>query len=103
MEDVIGLPKEDAIYASAKANIGIEEILERIVKEVPAPDGDPEAPLKALIFDSVFDPYRGVISSIRIVDGTVKAGDKIRMMSSGKEFEVNEVGINTPNSLLLMN
>lgn len=99
VEDVIGLPQEDAIYASAKANIGIEEILERIVQEVPAPQGDPDAPLKALIFDSVFDPYRGVISSIRIVDGTVKAGDKIRMMSSGKEFEVNEVGINTPKQL----
>ena len=99
IEDVVGLPAEDSIYASAKANIGIEEILERIVKDVPAPDGDPEAPLKALIFDSVFDPYRGVISSIRIVDGTVKAGDKIRMMSSGKDFEVNEVGINTPKQL----
>ena len=99
IEDVIGLPAEDSIYASAKSNIGIEDILERIVATVPAPDGDPEAPLKALIFDSVFDSYRGVISSIRIVEGTVKAGDKIRMMSSGKEFEVNEVGINTPSPL----
>lgn len=99
IEDVIGLPKEDSIHASAKANIGIEEILERIVKDVPAPAGDPEAPLKALIFDSVFDPYRGVISSIRIMDGTVKAGDKIRMMATGKEFEVSEVGINTPKQL----
>ena len=96
---MIGLPAEDSIYASAKSNIGIEDILERIVATVPAPDGDPEAPLKALIFDSVFDSYRGVISSIRIVEGTVKAGDKIRMMSSGKEFEVNEVGINTPSPL----
>lgn len=99
IEDVIGLPQEDSIYASAKANIGIEEILERIVDAVPAPDGDIDAPLKALIFDSSFDAYRGVISSIRIMEGSVKAGDKIRMMSSGKEFEVTEVGINTPKQL----
>lgn len=99
IEDVIGLPQEDSIYASAKANIGIEEILERIVDAVPAPDGDIDAPLKALIFDSSFDAYRGVISSIRIMEGSVKAGDKIRMMASGKEFEVTEVGINTPKQL----
>ena len=66
---------------------------------MPAPDGDPEAPLKALIFDSEYDPYIEVISSIRIVDGVVKAGDKIRMMATGKEFEVTEVGINTPKQL----
>lgn len=99
VEDVVGLPKEDAIKASAKANIGIEEILESIVETVPAPAGDPSAPLKALIFDSIFDPYRGVISSIRIMEGTVRAGDKIRMMATGKEFEVAEVGINTPKPM----
>ncbi|EMN0678070.1 elongation factor 4 [Staphylococcus aureus] len=99
IEDMIGLDQDDVVLASAKSNIGIEEILEKIVEVVPAPDGDPEAPLKALIFDSKYDPYRGVISSIRIVDGVVKAGDKIRMMATGKEFEVTEVGINTPKQL----
>ncbi|HCX9574518.1 TPA: elongation factor 4 [Staphylococcus aureus] len=99
LEDMIGLDQDDVVLASAKSNIGIEEILEKIVEVVPAPDGDPEAPLKALIFDSEYDPYRGVISSIRIVDGVVKAGDKIRMMATGKEFEVTEVGINTPKQL----
>ncbi|HCJ9998035.1 TPA: elongation factor 4 [Staphylococcus aureus] len=99
IEDMIGLDQDEVVLASAKSNIGIEEILEKIVEVVPAPDGDPEAPLKALIFDSEYDPYRGVISSIRIVDGVVKAGDKIRMMATGKEFEVTEVGINTPKQL----
>ncbi|HGO1668623.1 TPA: translation elongation factor 4 [Staphylococcus aureus] len=99
IEDMIGLDQDDVVLASAKSNIGIEEILEKIVEVVPAPDGDPEAPLKALIFDSEYDPYRGVISSIRIVEGVVKAGDKIRMMATGKEFEVTEVGINTPKQL----
>ncbi|HGO3533448.1 translation elongation factor 4 [Staphylococcus aureus] len=99
IEDMIGLDQDDVVLASAKSNIGIEEILEKIVEVVPAPDGDPEAPLKALIFDSEYDPYRGVISSIRIVGGVVKAGDKIRMMATGKEFEVTEVGINTPKQL----
>ncbi|EOB7112502.1 translation elongation factor 4 [Staphylococcus aureus] len=99
IEDMIGLDQDDVVLASAKSNIGIEEILEKIVEVVPAPDGDPEAPLKALIFDSEYDLYRGVISSIRIVDGVVKAGDKIRMMATGKEFEVTEVGINTPKQL----
>lgn len=99
LEDVIGLDQDDVVLASAKSNIGIDEILEKIVETIPAPDGDPAAPLKALIFDSEYDPYRGVISSIRIIDGVVKAGDKIKMMASGKEFEVNEVGINTPKQL----
>ncbi|AMY04652.1 elongation factor 4 [Staphylococcus condimenti] len=99
LEDVIGLDQDDVVLASAKSNIGIDEILEKIVETIPAPDGDPSAPLKALIFDSEYDPYRGVISSIRIVDGVVKAGDKIKMMASGKEFEVTEVGINTPKQL----
>src|SRR6478672_3970750 len=80
VEDVIGLDASEAVLASAKAGIGIEEILEQIVEKVPAPSGDPEAPLKALIFDSHYDQYKGVIVNIRIVEGTVKPGDKIRMM-----------------------
>ncbi len=100
IEEVIGLDASEAVLASAKAGIGIEEILEQIVEKVPAPVGDPEAPLKALIFDSLYDAYRGVVAYIRVVEGTVKAGDKIRMMATGKEFEVTEVGVFTPKAVL---
>ncbi|MDP4169569.1 MAG: translation elongation factor 4 [Bacillota bacterium] len=100
IEDVIGLDASEAVLASAKAGIGIEEILEQVVKTVPAPTGDPDGPLKALIFDSLYDAYRGVVAYIRVVDGTVKAGDKIKMMASGKEFEVIEVGVFTPKTTL---
>ena len=99
VEDIIGLDASDAVLASAKAGIGIEDILEQIVEKVPAPTGDPEAPLKALIFDSYYDAYRGVVVSIRVIDGTVKAGDKIRMMATGKEFEVTEVGVSNPKHM----
>ncbi|MBB6445968.1 translation elongation factor 4 [Bacillus benzoevorans] len=99
IEDVIGLDASEAVLASAKAGIGIEEILEQIVEKVPAPSGDPDAPLKALIFDSIYDAYRGVVVSIRVVDGTVKVGDKIRFMATGKEFEVTEVGVHNPKPL----
>ncbi|PPA71467.1 translation elongation factor 4 [Jeotgalibacillus proteolyticus] len=98
VEDVIGLDASEAVLASAKAGIGIEDILEQIVEKVPAPVGDPEAPLKALIFDSLYDPYRGVVAYIRIVEGRVKPGDKIRMMATGKEFEVNDIGVFTPKA-----
>jgi GTP-binding protein LepA len=101
IEEVIGLDASEAVLASAKAGIGIEEILEQVVKTVPAPSGDPEAPLKALIFDSLYDAYRGVVAYIRVVEGTVKVGDKIKMMATGKEFEVNEVGVFTPKATLL--
>ncbi|MGA9231036.1 MAG: translation elongation factor 4, partial [Exiguobacterium oxidotolerans] len=99
IEDVIGLDASEAVPTSAKAGIGIEEILEQIVEKVPAPTGDPSAPLEALIFDSFYDPYRGVVASIRIVNGTVKVGDKIRMMSTGKDFEVLELAVSTPKPL----
>ncbi|QDI89761.1 elongation factor 4 [Salicibibacter halophilus] len=97
--DVIGLDSTEAIHASAKSGIGIEDILEEVVEKVPPPAGDPESPLQALIFDSLYDPYRGVIAYIRIVEGTVKKGDKIKMMANGKEFEVSEVGIFTPKAV----
>ncbi|WP_285007197.1 translation elongation factor 4 [Lactococcus garvieae] len=99
VEDVIGLDASEAVLASAKAGIGIEEILEQVVEKVPAPQGDVEAPLKALIFDSVYDAYRGVILQIRVVDGSVKVGDTIQLMSNGKEFVVMEVGIFTPKAV----
>ena len=100
VEDVIGLDASEAVLASAKAGIGIEEILEQVVEKVPAPQGDVEAPLKALIFDSVYDAYRGVILQIRVVDGSVKVGDTIQLMSNGKEFVVTEVGIFTPKAVV---
>ncbi|MBZ4291945.1 elongation factor 4, partial [Streptococcus pneumoniae] len=84
IEDVIGLDASEAVLASAKAGIGIEEILEQIVEKVPAPTGDVTAPLKALIFDSVYDAYRGVILQVRVMDGVVKPGDKIQLMSNSK-------------------
>jgi len=101
IEDVIGLDASEAVLASAKAGIGIEEILEQIVEKVPAPKGDPEAPLKALIFDSLYDAYRGVVVYIRVVDGSIKVGDKIKMMATGKEFEVTEVGVYTPKAQMV--
>ncbi|MGN1400736.1 MAG: translation elongation factor 4 [Bacillus sp. (in: firmicutes)] len=101
IEEVIGLDASEAVLASAKAGIGIEEILEQVVKHVPAPQGDPDAPLKALIFDSLYDAYRGVVAYIRVVEGSVKAGDKIKMMATGKEFEVIEVGVFTPKSTVV--
>ncbi|MFP3321506.1 translation elongation factor 4 [Planococcus sp. SIMBA_160] len=100
VEDVIGLDASEAVLASAKAGIGIEEILEQVVEKVPPPQGDPSAPLKAMIFDSLYDPYRGVVAYIRIMEGTVKPGDKIKMMASGKEFDVVEAGVFTPKVTL---
>ena len=96
IEDVIGLDASDAVLASAKEGIGIEELLEKIVELVPAPEGDPTEKLQALIFDSYYDSYRGVIPLVRIKNGTVKKGDKIRMMSTGAVAEVVEVGVTTP-------
>ncbi|WP_429899920.1 translation elongation factor 4 [Heyndrickxia faecalis] len=101
IEDVIGLDASEAVLASAKAGIGIEDILEQVVEKVPAPEGDPDAPLKALIFDSLYDSYRGVIAYIRVMEGSVKVGDKIKLMSTGKEFEVTALGVSTPKPLYI--
>ena len=92
----IGFSKDEMILTSAKTGEGIEELLENIVKKIPSPKGKEEEPLKALIFDSVFDSYRGVITSIRIVDGKVKVGDKIKMMETGATYEVVGLSVNTP-------
>jgi GTP-binding protein LepA len=99
IEDVIGIDAEDAVLASAKTGIGISEILEQIVTNVPAPSGDLDAPLKALIFDSVYDSYRGVVLNVRITDGIVRPGDKIQLMSNGKTFDVTEVGVFSPKAV----
>ena len=96
IEQVIGIPADDAILTSAKQGIGIDELLERIVRDVPPPQGDPEAPLKALLFDSWYDPYRGVTSLVRIIDGRLRAHRKIRAMGTGLEAEIEEVGIFKP-------
>lgn len=96
IEDIIGIPAQDAVLASAKEGIGIIEILERVITDVPAPTGDAEAPLQALVFDSLFDAYKGVIPSIRVVNGTIQKGDMIQFMASGAKYEVVEVGVHTP-------
>jgi len=96
IENVIGIDASHAILASAKNGVGIEEILERIVADVPPPEGDPEAPLKALLFDSWYDPYRGVACLIRVVDGEIATGDDIELMASGRTYEVAELRVFAP-------
>ena len=92
IEDVIGIPAEDAPLISAKNGINIDAVLEKIVTDIPAPTGDEDAPLKALIFDSIYDQYKGVIVIMRVFDGSLRKGSKVRMMATGKEFDVVEVG-----------
>jgi GTP-binding protein LepA len=96
IEDVIGLDASEAVLASGKSGIGIKEILEQIVQKIPAPAGDAMGTIKALIFDSHYDPYKGVIVYVRVIDGVIKAGSKIRFMATEKEFEVIEVGAFRP-------
>src|SRR5699024_282531 len=96
IEDVIGIDPDDIILASAKSNIGIEDILERVVDVVPPPSGEEDEPLKALIFDSLYDSYRGVITYVCVKEGSVKGGDMMKLKATGKEFEVNEIGVFTP-------
>lgn len=101
IEDVIGIEAHDAPKVSAKTGLNIEEVLEAIVEKVPAPQGDPAAPLQALIFDSYYDSYRGVVCHVRIKEGTVKPGDEIYFMATGKTYEVTELGVFTPGYLPL--
>ena len=96
IEDVIGIPADDAPCISAKNGVNIEQVLSAIVERVPAPKGDPEAPLTALIFDCLYDNYKGALSFVRVMDGTVRAGERIRSMATGNEFDVTEVGVFTP-------
>ena len=98
IEDIIGIPAQDAPCISAKTGLNVEQVLERIVTDIPAPSGDEAAPLQALIFDSIYDNYQGAIAYVRIKNGTVKVGDKIRLMASGKTFTVTEVGYFEPGS-----
>jgi len=97
IEDVIGIPAEDAPKISAKNGLNVEQVLAQIVDLVPPPTGDAEAPLKALIFDCVYDNYKGALSFVRVVDGSVRAGQRIRSMATGREFDVTEVGVFTPS------
>lgn len=99
IEDEIGLDTDEAVDVSAKTGLNVDQVLEKIVQDVPAPTGDLTAPLKALIFDSKYDDYQGVVLSVRVFEGTVKKGDKIRLMNGGTEYEVAEVGINSPKPL----
>nr|WP_278842475.1 translation elongation factor 4 [Melissococcus plutonius] len=99
IEEVIGIDASEAVLASAKTGKGIDELLSQIVEYIPAPQGNLEAPLKALIFDSVYDSYRGVVLNVRIVEGVVKPGDKIQLMSNGKTFDVTEVGVFSPKAI----
>jgi GTP-binding protein LepA len=99
IEDVLTIPAEECLLASAKAGIGIEEILEAVVRRIPAPSGRVEAPLRALIFDSHYDPYLGIVAYLRVVDGAIRPGQRVRMMASGREFEVSGVGVFRPEMM----
>lgn len=99
VEDIIGIPCMDAPRVSAKTGANVEQVLERIVADIPAPQGDDSAPLRALVFDSIYDSYRGVIVYVRVMDGTIRAGDTMRLMATGAEFTVVEVGYMRPTSL----
>lgn len=101
IEDVIGIDASEAVLTSAKTGIGIEDVLEAIVAKIPAPEGDAQKPLKALVFDSKFDAYKGVVLYFRVIDGRVRKGIKIRMMATGAEFEVTEVGVFKPNPVIV--
>src|SRR5882672_87145 len=96
IENIIGIGTDNAVMASAKEGIGVDEILEAIVREIPPPQGSSQSPLKALIFDSWFDAYRGVIVMVRMIDGELRKGMKIRLMAKGRDYEVEDLGVLTP-------
>jgi GTP-binding protein LepA len=101
IEDVIGLDCSGAIPASAKTGVGISEILEAVVLRVPAPKGDPAGPLRALIFDSWYDSYRGAVVMVRVIDGTIRKGQKVRFMATGRDYELTEMGVFDPHPVVL--
>ena len=96
IEEGLAIPADDAVLASGKTGEGVHDLLEAVVYNIPAPVGDADAPLRALIFDSYFDPYRGVVALVRVVDGAVKKGDRVLMMATGTEVLVEEVGARRP-------
>ena len=96
IEDSLAIPADDAVLASGKTGVGVHDLLEAVVYNIPAPEGDPDAPLRALIFDSYFDAYRGVVALVRIVDGVLKKGSRIKLMATGVETLVEEVGVRRP-------
>jgi GTP-binding protein LepA len=96
IEQIVGLPGEEAILASGKSGIGVDEILEAVVERVPAPTGDPDAPLQALIFDSFYDSYRGIVVFVRIKEGTLHSGQPILLMGTNTKFEAQEIGVMRP-------
>lgn len=99
IENLIGLDCSEAVEISAKSGLNVDQVLEAIVEKLPAPKGDPKAPLQALVFDSLYDPYKGVIAFISIKNGTIRPKDKIRFMATGAEYEVIETGVRTPKSM----
>ena len=101
IEDIIGLDCSDAPLISARSGLNVDQVLEQIVEKIPSPSGDPDAPLQALVFDSFYDPYRGVIALVRIREGSLKVGDHIRFMETGAEYEVLEAGIRNPKEVRL--
>ena len=100
IEDIIGIPAEDAPCISAKTGLNVDEVLERIITELPAPVGDENAKTKCLIFDSVYDNYKGALVYVRVIDGSIKVGDEIKFMATGKEFTIAEVGYFVPGSYM---
>ncbi|KAA5809440.1 elongation factor 4, partial [Klebsiella pneumoniae] len=99
IEDIVGIDATDAVRCSAKTGVGVTDVLERLVRDIPPPQGDPDGPLQALIIDSWFDNYLGVVSLVRIKNGTMRKGDKIKVMSTGQTYNADRLGIFTPKQV----